>query len=213
MPFLSYLNLDENHLTGPVEVRSSSTSSRLETLHLRKNPFEGKILDLISNFTTLKYLGISFQNISYPINLNFFSSLKSLLRLDLSGNSVMETSISSDSDVPRNLEKLLLSSCDISKFPKFVRSLDRLEHIDISNNKRKNCQNTTEKQLHWKVPEWFWNLPRLIRVNLVNNTFTHLEGSNDVLMNSSLKILDLALNHFEGPVPTPPLSINLFPHT
>ncbi|KAF3582446.1 hypothetical protein DY000_02029747 [Brassica cretica] len=119
MPFLSYLNLDENHLTGPVEVRSSSTSSRLETLHLRKNPFEGKILDLISNFTTLKYLGISFQNISYPINLNFFSSLKSLLRLDLSGNSVMETSISSDSDVPRNLEKLLLSSCDISKFPKF----------------------------------------------------------------------------------------------
>ncbi|KAF3582450.1 hypothetical protein DY000_02029743 [Brassica cretica] len=199
MPFLSYLNLDENHLTDPVEVRSSSTSSRLETLHLRKNPFEGKILDLISNFTTLKYLGLSFQNISYPINLNFFSSLKSLLRLDLSGNSVLETSISSDSDVPRNIEKLLLSSCDISKFPKFVRSLDRLEHIDISNNKIKG-----------KVPEWLWNLPHLIRANLVNNAFTHLEGSNDVLTNSSLRILDLALNHFEGPVPTPPLSINLF---
>ncbi|CAN6996446.1 unnamed protein product [Brassica rapa subsp. trilocularis] len=199
MPFLSYLNLDENHLTDPVEVRSSSTSSRLETLHLRKNPFEGKILDLISNFTTLKYLGLSFQNISYPINLKFFSSLKSLLRLDLSGNSVLETSISSDSDVPRNIEKLLLSSCDISKFPKFVRSLDRLEHIDISNNKIKG-----------KVPEWLWNLPHLIRANLVNNAFTHLEGSNDVLTNSSLRILDLALNHFEGPVPTPPLSINLF---
>uniref|UniRef100_A0A0D3BSK7 Leucine-rich repeat-containing N-terminal plant-type domain-containing protein n=3 Tax=Brassica oleracea var. oleracea TaxID=109376 RepID=A0A0D3BSK7_BRAOL len=199
MPFLSYLNLDENHLTDPVEVRSSSTSSRLETLHLRKNPFEGKILDLISNFTTLKYLGLSFQNISYPINLNFFSSLKSLLRLDLSGNSVLETSISSDSDVPRNIEKLLLSSCDISKFPEFVRSLDRLEHIDISNNKIKG-----------KVPEWLWNLPHLIRANLVNNAFTHLEGSNDVLTNSSLRILDLALNHFEGPVPTPPLSINLF---
>ncbi|XP_033147618.1 receptor like protein 27 [Brassica rapa] len=199
MPFLSYLNLDENHLTDPVEVRSSSTSSRLETLHLRKNPFEGKILDLISNFTTLKYLGLSFQNISYPINLKFFSSLKSLLRLDLSGNSVLETSISSDSDVPRNIEKLLLSSCDISKFPNFVRSLDKLEHIDISNNKIKG-----------KVPDWLWNLPHLIRANLVNNAFTHLEGSNDVLTNSSLRILDLALNHFEGPVPTPPLSINLF---
>ncbi|ESQ51900.1 hypothetical protein EUTSA_v10017694mg [Eutrema salsugineum] len=97
-----------------------------------------------------------------------------------------------------NLERLALSGCDMREFPIFLVTLHSLEFIDISNNKIKG-----------KVPEWFWNLPRLFRVTFVNNSFTGFEGSAKVLENSSVRILDLAYNHFHGPIPNPPLSINL----
>ncbi|KAF8045493.1 hypothetical protein N665_4801s0002 [Sinapis alba] len=198
MPFLSSLDLRENYLTGSIEVPNSSSSLRLEHLYLAHNHFEGQILKPISNLITLKFLDLSFLNISYPIDVRIFSSLKSLLRISLSGNSISSTSLVSDSDIPLNLEKLGLSGCDIREFPNFLKSLHNLEHIDISNNKIKG-----------KVPEWFWNLPRLSMVSLVNNSFTGFEGSGDVLQNSSVKILDLALNHFKGPFPNPPHSLTV----
>ncbi|KAJ4891515.1 receptor like protein 27 [Raphanus sativus] len=198
MPFLSHLDLSENYLTGSIEVPNSSSSLRLEHLSLSHNHFEGQILEPISNLITLKFLDLSYLNISYPIDVRIFSSLKSLLRLSLSGNSISPTSLGSESDVPLNLEKLGLSGCDIREFPNFLKSLHNLERIDISNNNIKG-----------KVPEWFWNLPRLSMVSLVNNAFTGFEGSGDALQNSPVKILDLALNHFKGPFPNPPLSLTV----
>ncbi|XP_048610902.1 receptor like protein 27-like isoform X1 [Brassica napus] len=198
MPFLTRLDLSENYLTGSINILNSSSSLRLEHLSLSHNHFEGQVLEPISNLITLKFLDLSFQNISYPIDIRIFSSLKSLLKLVLSGNSISSTSFGSDSDVPLSLEKLGLSGCDIIEFPNFLKSLHNLELIDISHNKIKG-----------KVPEWFWNLPRLSMVSLVNNSFTGFEGSEDVLQNSSLKILDLALNHFKGPFPNPPHSLTV----
>ncbi|XP_010473864.1 PREDICTED: receptor-like protein 12 [Camelina sativa] len=193
---LYLLDLSQNQLTDPIEVPNSSTSSRLETLQLENNPFEGKILEHISNFTTLKYLYLSYLNISNPIDLRLLFNLKSLLILGLSGNSLLETSKHSDSNIPLNLKKLGLSGCGLSQFPNFIKSLKKLEHIDLSNNKIKG-----------KVPEWLWNLPRLSLVNLFNNSFTDLEGSEEALVKSSVTILELAYNHFKGTFPKPPLSI------
>ncbi|ESQ51898.1 hypothetical protein EUTSA_v10016323mg [Eutrema salsugineum] len=196
MPFLSSLDLRGNHLTGPIEV-SNSSSSRLEHLLLGHNQFQGQILETLSNLVTLKELDLSFQNISYPIDLiSLFSSLKSLLILHLSGNSISPASLSSDSDVPMNIERLALSGCNIREFPNFLKSLHSLKFIDISNN-----------NIIGKVPEWLWNLPRLSIVSLVNNSFTGFEGSAEVLENSSVRILDLAYNHFKGPFPNPPRSL------
>ncbi|CAH2059681.1 unnamed protein product [Thlaspi arvense] len=87
MPFLSHLNLKENHLTGPIEVpNSSSSTSRLVYLSLGNNKFEGQILKPISKLIHLEYLELSSLNISYPIDLSIFSSLKALLILDISKN-------------------------------------------------------------------------------------------------------------------------------
>ncbi|XP_048637095.1 receptor like protein 23-like [Brassica napus] len=88
MPFMSYLDLRGNHFTGPIEVSNSSlSSSRLEHLLLGYNQFEGQILDTVSKLTTLIDIDLSFLNISYPIDFRVFSSsLKSLLKLDLSGS-------------------------------------------------------------------------------------------------------------------------------
>ncbi|CAH2059677.1 unnamed protein product [Thlaspi arvense] len=106
MPFLLDLDLSGNHLTGPINV-SNSSSSRLEKLLLGHNPFEGQILEPISKLITLTSLDLSFLNISYPIDIRTFSSLKSLVQLVLSGNSILPTSLNSDPDFLLNLEKFL----------------------------------------------------------------------------------------------------------
>ncbi|KAF3577801.1 hypothetical protein DY000_02029737 [Brassica cretica] len=193
---LEFLSLSNNGLHGHLP-SSFGYLSRLKFLVLQHSELTGS-LEPISKLINLQQLDLSFLNISYPIDLNFFSSLRSLLLLDLSGNSVSPTSFSSNSDLPLSLEVLVLSSCGISQFPNFLKGLHSLERVYISNNNIKG-----------KVPEWFWSLPHLSIADLVNNSFTGFEGSGEVLVNSSMKILDLALNHFKGPFPNPPHSLTV----
>ncbi|CAN6833590.1 unnamed protein product [Brassica oleracea] len=188
MPSLSYLNVNENHLTSPIEV---SNSSRLEYLYLAKNQFEENILEPISKLTNLKYLDLSFLNTSYPVDLRILSSLKSLLRLFLSGNRLLATSISADSDIPPNLETLIMRNCNVTKFPNILRKLKHLRTVSISSNRIKG-----------KVPMWLWSLPRLSIVLISSNYFNGFEGTRNVL--------DMGFNHFEGEIPLPPLSLNAF---
>uniref|UniRef100_A0A0D3B4L1 Leucine-rich repeat-containing N-terminal plant-type domain-containing protein n=1 Tax=Brassica oleracea var. oleracea TaxID=109376 RepID=A0A0D3B4L1_BRAOL len=195
---LEVLSLASSSFTGQVpssfKVPNSSFSSRLVYLSLGENQFEGKILEPISNLINLEYLELSSLNISYPIDLNIFSSLKALLILHISKNRLLP--LSSDSDIPLSLESLVLSGCGIIEFPNMLKTLKNLHHIDISNNRIKG-----------KVPEWLWKFPRLSIVNLVNNSFTGLEGSSEVLLNSSVQLLDIAYNSITGDFPTPPLNI------
>ncbi|KFK31090.1 hypothetical protein AALP_AA6G066700 [Arabis alpina] len=199
MPFLSTLVLNENHFSGPIEIPNSSFSPRLEGLFLRGNNFEDEILKPISKLTNLKTLGLHSLNISQPIDLSVFSSLKHLTGLDLSGNSVSPISLSSDLGMPSSMEVLYLSGCNITEFPKILKPLQNLTFINLSNN-----------QIKGKVPRWFWSLPRLTVVNFVNNSLDGFEGSDDVLLNSSVQTLFLDSNSFEGTLPNLPLSVNYF---
>ncbi|KAL1220461.1 Receptor like protein 22 [Cardamine amara subsp. amara] len=195
MPFLSYLDLSENHFTGSFEILDSS--SKLEILLLGNNHFEVEIIDQILKLANLRYLSLSYLNTSYPIDLTLFSSLKSLSYLNLYGNSVTPTSVNSDIDFPNNMQTLLLSGCNISEFPIFLKSLKTLEYLDLSNNIIKG-----------NVPDWLWSLPLLVSLNLRNNSFTGFEGSLDhVLADSLVQVLDMALNSFKGSLPKPPVSI------
>ncbi|KAF8105233.1 hypothetical protein N665_0161s0032 [Sinapis alba] len=197
MPFLSHLNLRKNHLNGPIEVsNSSSSSSRLVYLSLGENQFEGQILKPISKLINLEYLELSSLIISYPVDLSIFSPLKALLILDISKNRLLPAGLSSGSDIPLSLESLVLSGCDILEFPNMLKTLKNLHHLDISNNRIKR-----------KVPEWLWKFPRLSIVSLVNNSFTGLEGSSEVLLNSSVQLLDIAYNSITGDFPIPPPNI------
>uniref|UniRef100_A0A1J3CDT5 Receptor-like protein 12 n=1 Tax=Noccaea caerulescens TaxID=107243 RepID=A0A1J3CDT5_NOCCA len=199
MPSLSYLDLSENNLNGSTEVPNSSTSSILESLFLGLNHFEGKILEPISKLTNLKNLDLSYLTTSYPIDLNLFSSFKSLLHLDLSGNSISPTSLSSDSYIPLTLELLYLMDCDIKEFPHILKTLQNLEVLDLSDN-----------EINGKIPEWLWSLPRLKSVSLTGNLFEGFQGSTRVLVNSSVQLLILEGNNFEGALPHLPLSIKFF---
>ncbi|KAL1205735.1 Receptor like protein 27 [Cardamine amara subsp. amara] len=198
MPFLLRLDLGGNQFTGPIKVPNSPLSTRLEHLLLGYNRFEGKILEPLSKLITLTHLDLSYINISCPIDLSFFSSLKSLLFLDLSGNSVSPTSLRSDSGIPLSMETLLLLRCNVIEFPNILKPLHNLTFIDISYNRIKG-----------KVPEWLWSLPRLDTVNLSNNLFNGFEGLAEVLVNTSVRFLDFSMNNFKGSLPYPPLSISL----
>ncbi|KAG2308869.1 hypothetical protein Bca52824_028617 [Brassica carinata] len=199
MPSLSILNLHGNHLTCSIEFPNSSTPSRLEYLHLGQNHFEGKIIEPISKLINLKVLDLSFLNTSYPIDVSCFSSLKSLMQLDLSGNSISPASLHTNSDIPTNLKILLLQGCRISEFPNILKNLEKLEIIAFSDNRIKG-----------KIPEWLWKLPSLTTVFVSNNSITGFEGPVDVLVNSSLKNLAIGINCFEGEIPILPFSINVF---
>ncbi|XP_024003985.1 receptor like protein 42 [Eutrema salsugineum] len=196
MPSLEYLDLRGNNLAGSVGVPNSSTSSRLEILFLGDNHFEAQILEPISKLTNIKRLDLSFLNTSYPIDLTFISSLKSLVSLDLTGNSISPACWSSDSSIPSSMVFLILSRCNVTEFPSILKTLQDLQHLDLSNNGIKG-----------KVPSWLWKVPRLSSVDLLNNSLNGFEGSPEVLVNSSVQILVLALNSFQGALPNLPLSI------
>ncbi|XP_006279144.2 receptor like protein 42, partial [Capsella rubella] len=199
MPFLSYIDLGQNNVNGSIKVPNSSSSSRTEYLYIGENHFEGKILEAISKLINLKELDISYLKTSYPIDLSLFSSLKSLLLLDLSGVWISEASLSLDSYIPSTLEALLLTDCNISDFPNILKTLQNLESIDVSNNR-----------INGKIPEWLWSLPRLTSVFIVNNLITGFEGSSEALVNSPVQILILESNSLKGALPHLPHSINYF---
>ncbi|KAJ4891510.1 receptor like protein 23 [Raphanus sativus] len=211
LTWLTRLFLDSNELTGSLPLVqnltnlyddlskfliNSSTSSRLQVLFLGDNHFERKILEPISKLTNLTRLDISSLNTSYPVDLTILSSLKSLFSLDLSGNSIPPASLTSDARIPLSIGFLILSHCNITEFPNILKTIQDLQHIDMSNNGIKG-----------KVPAWFWELPRLSSVDFSNNSFNGFEGSEEVLVNSSVRILILASNSFQGALPDLPLSI------
>ncbi|CAF2288254.1 hypothetical protein BRARA_D01975 [Brassica rapa] len=171
MPSLSFLVLSENHLSGSLEI-----------------PF---------SLPNLRVLKLSYLNITHQLDLRVFSSLKSLTYLDLSGISLTPTSVDSDINFAKSLRILLLSECNISKFPRFVKSLENLDYLYLSDNRIKG-----------NIPDWLWSLPHLTSLNLYNNSLTGFEGPLDhVLTNSSVQVLEMAYNCFNGSFPDPPLFI------
>ncbi|KAF3576128.1 hypothetical protein DY000_02034995 [Brassica cretica] len=200
MPFLSSLDLSGNDLTGSIKFPNYSTPSRLEYLSLGHNHFEGKIIEPISKLINLEELHLSFFSTSYMIDVSLlFSSLKYLLYLDLSHNSIYPASLDSNLVFPTNLENLLLQGCGISEFPNILKNLEKLYFIALNSNIIKG-----------KIPKWLWNHPHLTSVLVSNNSITGFEGPVDVLVNSPLKNLDISENCFEGEIPILPLSINIF---
>ncbi|KAG2324159.1 hypothetical protein Bca52824_006887 [Brassica carinata] len=193
MPLLSFLDLHQNHFGGPLDIPNSTIM--FESLILGNNLFSGGILEPISNLANLIYLDLSFLNITFPVNFTFLK-LQSLENLDISGNNVSRLNISSEYAFPTMLIELHLSSCNIHEFPKVLKTLQNLQHLDISNNRLKG-----------KVPAWLWNLPSLTSVRLSHNSIDGFEGSPDVLLSSPLLELDLSSNAFHGAFPVIPRSM------
>ncbi|CDY17137.1 BnaA05g10510D [Brassica napus] len=196
---LIYLNLADNNLVSSSIPSEFGNLNRLEFLSLSNNGLHELTgsLEPISKLINLQQLDLSFLNISYPIDLNFFSSLRSLLLLDLSGNSVSPTSFSSNSDLPLSLEVLVLSSCGISQFPNFLKGLHSLQRFCFENS------------LLQMFSLFVFLILGCLQMVLSTPIYTRFEGSGEVLVNSSMKILDLALNHFKGPFPNPPHSLTV----
>ncbi|CAN7097045.1 unnamed protein product [Brassica rapa subsp. narinosa] len=195
MPSLSFLSLRQNHLIDSLETLNCSSSSKLETLYLDYNSLSGRILEPLSKLSNLKDLYLASQNTTEPIN---FVSLgfKSLERLDLSENAISRLIIRSP-----NLNVLRLNNCSINEFPTFIKNLQKLKTVRIANNRIKG-----------EVPKWLLDMPSRDSSAMVlswDSIFVHFEGSPKMLLNSSLAVLDLRSNAFQGSLPiiSPMLSV------
>ncbi|OMO56877.1 hypothetical protein COLO4_35540 [Corchorus olitorius] len=130
----------------------------------------------------------------------FLFGLVNLTSLDLSNNSLLSLSSSSDTDFAYTFDELLqvyLSFCSIRQFPSFLRTTKKLVTLDLSRNK---IQGSIPK---WELEGW----EQLTNLNLSYNSLTTLEqypGQN------SLETLDLRSNQLHGPLLAPPPSLAEF---
>ncbi|XP_058217045.1 receptor-like protein 33 [Rhododendron vialii] len=168
LPFYS-IELSDNKLHGPIP-HSISTLVNLDTLYLASNDLSGVVdLQVLNN---LEDLSVSNTNISVVVGSNVNNTLP-------------------------NLRYFYMSSCNIEVFPYFLRALENLEELDLSQNK-----------IHGQIPNWvgFVGKASLGNLNLSHNFLTCIKQ----LPWEKLDTLDLRSNLLQGPLPIPPPLVRYF---
>ncbi|EOY13457.1 Receptor like protein 33, putative [Theobroma cacao] len=217
LPFLEYLDLSHNRLTGPIEQIQKSNS--IQRLHLANNDIHGEIPSSFFDLANLTYLDLSSNNLSGSIKSDMLPKLENLETLDLSSNNFsgviksdllsklrnLKTlhlsnnkllSLSSGSDVNytfQELETLSFSSCNVNRFPNFLRTGKNLKDLDLS------CNKIRGSIFRWELEGW----EQLTTLNLSYNLLTSLEQ----FPGNNLKTLDLRSNLLQGPLLVPPPSL------
>ncbi|GLT38710.1 hypothetical protein SLA2020_129400 [Shorea laevis] len=214
LPSLSYLDLRNNRLTGPID-HVEMPSLILQEAYLNNNEISGSIPSSFFDLVNLTKVDLSSNNLSGTITANMLSKLVNLKTLDLSRNTLL--SLSSNGTGVKysfpNLRSLSFSSCNIHKFPSFLRKAKSLQVLDISNNSISGqihkweiegmslrSLNLAHNFLTGEIPSSYCNLTSLGALVLANNS---LGGRiPECLGNlSDLSILDLRMNKFHGRIP------------
>ncbi|XP_021288654.1 receptor like protein 30-like [Herrania umbratica] len=220
LPSLEFLGLSYNRLTGPIDPIQNPSSvqevylasngihgemprsffdlANLTHLDLSSNNLSGVIKpDLLSKLENLQMLDLSSNNFSGLIEPELISKLKNLRRLHLSNNKLL--SLSSGTGIKDTFPELMtlsFSSCNVSRFPGFLRTGKNLRVLDLSDNK------ISGSVLKWELEGW----EQLTFLNLSYNFLTSLEQ----FPGKNLEILDLRSNLLQGPLLAPPPSLQQF---
>ncbi|KAG2719539.1 hypothetical protein I3760_03G270700 [Carya illinoinensis] len=196
---LTDLSLRYNLLDGEIPFPLMNLT-KLTSLELGNNNLQGRIPDSIFNLKNLKYLDLASNTFSGSVEFGKFVKLKYLTILILSSNqvSVLIEDASANASLPK-FQFLGLSSCNLNKFPDFVKNQDRLVCLDLSYNK-----------IHGMVPEWIWDTSKLSLefLCLSNNFITSLGQHPMPLPWTRLLGLDLRSNLLQGSLPIPPATIS-----
>ncbi|KAK8682383.1 hypothetical protein V6N13_054771 [Hibiscus sabdariffa] len=129
LPSLKVLSLRENQLVGKIDEFLNASSSMIEGLYLENNYLSGALPKSILQLNNLRALDLS--------NMSLF--------------------IDSDNGTLADLESLSLRSCNLTEFPEFIKTQDKLVVLDLSNN-----------HIQGVVPDWLWKTS-LVSVNLSFN--------------------------------------------
>ncbi|XP_023634251.1 receptor like protein 42 [Capsella rubella] len=204
------LNLGRNHFNGPLEIGNISSVSKLQNLYIGKNNFSGPIPGFISKLIGLSELSLSSWNTGKGIvDFSIFLHLKSLTVLDLSG---IHLNISLTLHFPSPMIMLVLSSCNIDEFPKFLENQTSLMYLDISANQIEGqipewLPNSlivfiaSDNQFSGEIPRAICELDNLYTLVLSNNNFSGFIPKCFEMFNSSLLILHLSNNSLSGVIP------------
>ncbi|GLT38711.1 hypothetical protein SLA2020_129410 [Shorea laevis] len=187
LPSLEYLDLQNNRLTGPID-HIEMPNLILREIYLSNNEISGSIPSSLFNLVSLRYVRLSSNNLSGTITPNMLSNLVDLVDLDLSNNSLLSLS-NNGTGVKHsypNLSFLIVSSCNIHKFPNFLRKAKSLVELDISKNK-----------IFGQIHKWEIEGMSLNRLNLSYNFLTGI----DLFGFESLSNIDLRSNLLQGSLP------------
>ncbi|KAL7190210.1 hypothetical protein ACSBR2_022486 [Camellia fascicularis] len=190
MSQLAFLDLSGNQLT-------TLLCMQLGFLELTDNKSQGQILGSVYEPANLTRLSLSSNNLSGLVELDKLLKLKYLSHLDLSHNGL---SLSINNSVNSTMPKFYtigLASCNLSKFPNFLRVQAELLSLDLSNNK-----------IGSEVLKWVFDVGKnsLKDLDLSNNFLTGLEK----LPWQTLQFIDLNSNLLHGPLPIPPITTVAF---
>jgi Leucine-rich repeat (LRR) protein len=210
---LKVLRLSNNLLYGSLD-RNIHQLSKLIVLDLARNSLDGHISDVhLSNFSNLKVLDLSFNNVTFNMSKNWVP--------------------------PFQLEIIGLATCHLGpQFPKWIQTQKNFSHIDISHayisdivpnwfwdlspnveymnlsyNELKRCGQDFSQKFKLKTFDLSHNnfscpLPRLPpnsrNLDLSNNLFngTIWQVCEILGVNNSLETLDLSFNNLSGVIPS-----------
>ncbi|QHO07908.1 Receptor-like protein [Arachis hypogaea] len=195
LPCIRLIQLSDNNFQCPLHLLSSSTSNVLETLDLSNNNLRGSILVTIFQFKSLGVLQLSSNKFNGTIQIDMFQKLEYLTTLDLSQNNLLIDANVRDSHLSflPKMRNVKLASCNLTKFPSFIRNQSKLVSLDLSSN---NIQGS--------IPRWIWQLGSLIQFNISNNFLTMIEGPVQNA-SSTLSVIDLHSNQLRGNLPVFPV--------
>ncbi|KAK9664665.1 hypothetical protein RND81_14G059700 [Saponaria officinalis] len=195
---LYFLDLSRTQLKGQFP-QWVANLTQLQDLMLRQNELEGPIPQWISQFTMLNTLQLGMNNLSG--NFDVFSGLQNLLDLELSGLSLTFSGSSRKNSSVLKLEFLDLSYCNLGKFPLFLQNQTILQSLIL-----------TENKIEGVVPQWLINttIANLWIILLDGNKLTGFEQPISIIPWTNLEEFDISNNKWQGPLPTPPSSLQIY---
>ncbi|KAK7861032.1 receptor-like protein cf-9 like protein [Quercus suber] len=194
-PSIQKLQLSNNKFSGGLQEFNVS-SYPLDHLDLSSNNLEGPLPASVFKLQGLNFLSFSFNNFSGSFQLDGIQKLRNLSEIDLSYNklSINYNGTASPLLFPY-FTTFKLASCNLGKFPDFLRNQSTLNNLDLSQN-----------QIHGEIPNWIWQLNSLMYLNLSHNHFLTLQQEPSQNLPSQLSVLDLHSNKLQGQLPhLPPL--------
>ncbi|XP_017979845.1 PREDICTED: receptor-like protein 12 [Theobroma cacao] len=209
-PSLNFLDLGNNQFIGHIKEFQQSV---LDYINFKNNTFQGTIPSSISKLVNLTFLDLSSNSLNGTISWDIFSKLLNLTLVVLSSNilSLISSNNSVNFFLP-NLEHVILKSCNISEFPKFLEGSKVLKVLDLSNNKIYGqisgvCNmkfleilDLSHNNLSGIIPQCIGSFSKsLSSLNLKMNKL-HGIIPPTFARGCGLKNLNLNSNHLEGPL-------------
>ncbi|GKV48139.1 hypothetical protein SLEP1_g54969 [Rubroshorea leprosula] len=187
LPSLPYLDLQNNRFTGPID-HVEMPNLILREANFFNNEISGSIPSSFFHLANLTGVDLSSNNLSGTIAADMLSKLVKLQYLNLSNNSLLSLS-NNDTAVNYSFPSLFyfrFSSCNIQKFPSFLRKAKSLQELDISKNK-------ISGQIHkWEIEG--------MSLDILDLSYNFLTGI-DLFAFESLSIVDLKSNLLQGSLP------------
>ncbi|XP_019158156.1 PREDICTED: receptor-like protein 12 [Ipomoea nil] len=186
---LEALDLSSISLTVEENDDRSFHLPQLRGLYLQKcNLFDFPIF--LKNQVQLTHLNLAQNHIRGYVP-SWLGNNSNLEDLDLSGNPIdfLEPSSAMGNSSFTSLYSVKMHSCNISKFPTFLKGLDGLEYLDLSDNK-----------LEGEIPSWIWRG----QLNFVSISHNFLSVLDEFPSNIPLNVFAIYLhgNSIKGSLPS-----------